>query len=170
MAGLTREQRKVKMEKIEQAKAQEIVETKRQAEKKAKRKERIPLGNARLKLTAPVKEGKKRRWINDVGGRLDMAQQGGYEFVTDSNLQIGEAGTDGNQDLGTRISRVVGTREDGQPMQAYLMEIDEDLYNEDQAAKARKLDEVDNEIRRGNIKREKNDARYIPKEGITYKP
>lgn len=142
----------------------------RQEERKAARKERIPLGNARLKLTAPAKDGKVRRWVNDKGGRIQQAQEGEYEFVADDGMQIGDPGTDGNQDLGSRVSRIVGTKEDGRPLSAYLMEIDKEIYDTDQMEKAKKLDEVDSEIRRGSFKQKPTDNRYIPKEGITYKP
>jgi len=51
-----------------------------------------------------------------------------------------------------------------------LMEIDKEIYDTDQMEKAKKLDEVDSEIRRGSFKQKPTDNRYIPKEGITYKP
>ena len=135
------------------------------------RKERIPLGTPRQKLTAPSAPGKVRRWMNDAGGRLAMAQQGGYEFVTDDGLKIGDTNIgSGNMDLGSRVSRPVGTTADGKPLNAYLMEIDEDLYNEDQATKAAQIKAVDDQIRHGNTERKPDDGRYVPENGINYKP
>lgn len=126
------------------------------------RNSRVPLGVARSKLSVPTRPGYVRRWINDKDGRLQMAQEGGYEFVEDPNLQIG-GGADidsENRDLGARISRVV-SQSTGQ--KAYLMEIKEEFYREDQKAKVRKVEEVDKRIREGKL--EKVDEAYVPDEG-----
>ncbi len=139
----------------------------------AARRERVPLGHSRMKLTAPQKAGKHRRWINDVGGRVQLAQEGGYTFVEkDPDMQIGDPGGMGDgDDTGSRVRRIVGTREKGDAQTAFLMEIDEDLYQEDQREKQRRLDEIDNQIRHGNIEGQVGkDGRYIPSEGISYRP
>jgi hypothetical protein len=77
---------------------------------------------------------------------LDDAVAAGYEFVQDpdSELRIGD-GNDASQiaGVGTVVSRVVGQHEDGRPMKAYLMEIDQELYDQDQAEKARLLASVE---------------------------
>ena len=140
--------------------------------KSAARKERVPFGVARLKLSAPVHPGYKRRWVNDTGGRTEQAEAGGYEFVTDTGLQIGETAVgSGNQDLGSRVSRIVGTMPDGKPQRAYLMEIKDEFYYEDQREKQKKLDVTDNQIRKGsyNPDGDKDTNRYIPSEGISIK-
>jgi hypothetical protein len=54
-----------------------------------------------------------------------------------------------NTDLGTGVSMVV---ERGTGRRAFLMRIDRALFEEDQAAKQQKVDEIDNAIRSGNIK------------------
>lgn len=152
-------------------KEQTRVETIAKPISKPGRKERIPLGAPRQKLTAPTAKGKVRRWVNDDGGRVPMAEQGGYDFVTDNGLKIGDTGINsGNQDLGSRISRIVGTKGDGTPLRAFLMEIDEDTYKEDQTAKAQRVKETDDQIRHGNIERKSDDGRYVPRDGINYKP
>jgi len=140
--------------------------------KKLGRKERIPFGGARQKLSVPAKEGKIRRWVNDVGGRCQLAGEGGYEFVNDDGLKIGDTDVgSGNQSLDSRVSRIVGTQADGSPLVAFLMEIDEEFYKEDQEEKQKKIDLIDAQIQRGNIQGQVGqDGRYIPKEGISYKP
>lgn len=149
----------------------ETDKTEKAEAKKAARRERVPFGGARMKLSFAEKEGKVRRWINDVGGRCQLAEEGGYNFIHDEGEKIGDTAIgSGNQDLGTRVSRVVGTNPDGSPQRAYLMEIDKDLYEEDQAEKQERLDVIDAQIRGGNYEgRVGQDGRYIPKEGITYK-
>ena len=155
---------------IEIATKEEGTKEEVKAVKKA-RKERVPFGGSRTKLSFPEAAGKVRRWINDVGGRCQLAEEGGYDFVSDEGQKIGDTAIgSGNQDLGSRVSRIVGTMPDGSPQRAYLMEIDKDLYDEDQTEKQRKLDVIDAQIRGGNVEgRVGQDGRYIPKEGITYR-
>ena len=61
-------------------------------------------------------------------------------------------------------------KEDGQPMRAYLMAIDEDLYQEDQAEKQKEVDQIDTHIHSGAIGGTKpgQDGRYV--KDINYKP
>jgi hypothetical protein len=130
------------------------------------RNERVPLGVARSKLSVPVRPGYQRRWINDAEGRIANAEAGGYQFAVDPNLQIGQQDIDNeNRDLGARISRVVD-KTTGQ--KAYLMEIKEEFYKEDQAAKVQKVEEVDRRIKKGKL--ETVEGGYIPDQGrgITY--
>jgi hypothetical protein len=127
----------------------------------AGRNSRVPLGVARAKLSVPQREGYVRRWVNDTEGRLMQAEQGGYQFATDQSLQIGAVDVDNvNRDLGARISRVVD-KSTGQ--KAYLMEIKEDFYREDQQAKAEKVAEKDRLIKTGKL--DDGDSRYIPDKG-----
>jgi hypothetical protein len=117
---------------------------------------------ARSKLSVTGRPGYVRRWINDYDGRLQNAQDGGYEFVmNDTVKQIGDADIDNeNRDLGARVSRVVD-KSTGQ--RAYLMEIKEEFYQEDQRAKIAKVEEVDRRIKKGKL--ENVDEMYIPDDG-----
>lgn len=125
------------------------------------RSTRVPLGVARAKLSVPVRPGYVRRWVNDTEGRLLQAEQGGYQYSTDQDLQIGAPDIDNeNRDLGARISRVVD-KSTGQ--KAYLMEIKEEFYQEDQAMKAAKVAEKDGLIKNGKL--DDGDSRYIPDKG-----
>ena len=138
---------------------------------KEARKERVPLGRMRRKMSIPdglIPKNKVARWINDKSGRLQAAQEGGYTFVDDPLAKVGEGSEDGRDSLDTKISRVVGTKEDGSPLKAYLMVINKSLYDADQAEKNRHLDEIDASIRRGNVEGEVGkDGRYIPSSGIS---
>lgn len=125
------------------------------------RKTRVPLGVARSKLSVPERPGYKRRWVNDTEGRLAQATQGGYEYATDQSLQIGSPDVDNeNRDLGARISRVVD-KSTGQ--KAYLMEIKEEFYEEDQAAKRRAVKAKDDLIKNGKL--DDDAERYVPDKG-----
>jgi hypothetical protein len=125
------------------------------------RSTRVPLGVARSKLSVPARPGFVRRWVNDTEGRLLQAEQGGYQYATDQALQIGSADIDNvNRDLGSRVSRVVD-KSTGQ--KAYLMEIQEDFYREDQAVKAKTVAEKDRLIKTGKL--DDDAERYIPDKG-----
>lgn len=134
-------------------------------EQETPRRRRVPLGVPRQKLNAPQRPGYVRRWVNDDPGRLDAAQEGGYEYVTGESRSEGGA-TDG---MGAKISRVVGTRDGGAPITAYLMEIKKEWYDEDQEAKQGKIDDSEAALRRGQDQHGKPgvDGRYVPQGGIS---
>lgn len=138
-------------------------------QKKADRSKRVPLGTPHRKLTADIPDGKVGRWVNDRGGRLMQAQRGGYEFVTD-DINIGEGSENANTDLGSKISQVVGTKEDGTPQTSYLMVIDKDMYDADQAEKQNQVDGIDESIKQGALQNTLGDKGYTPEGGIQYNP
>lgn len=133
-----------------------------------KRKERVPLGVPRAQLAVPQRQGYTRRWINDDGkGRLQKAQEGGYNFVDDPDLRVGE--DDGGSRTDSRVSRVVGTKKDNTPLRAYLMEIPDEYFREDQASKQAELDEVDRAIKHGRLVADGEQHRYVPEKGRAIK-
>jgi len=120
------------------------------------KRERIPFGDNRLRLDVKLRNPADRekfvyRWVNDQDGRPEMAEQGGYAFVQkDEVLGVGQTELhQGNTDLNSRVSKVVGRAEGNVPIRAYLMKIPREWYDEDQAAKADKLKAVDRAIRAG---------------------
>lgn len=132
---------------------------KRSEEIQEKRKERIPVGIKRRKLSADIQPGKVGRWVNDEPGRLQAYLDGGYEFVDDPQA------TDKSDELGTRKSRIVDSRTG---KKAYLMEIDKELYDEDQKVKQKRNDDIDERIKSGNIDNKLGGAGYNA--GIKYEP
>lgn len=85
--------------------------------KTAERKQRIPMNGKRLRLDAPKREGFYSRWINDDVGRLQEAQEAGYDFRLDPT----------NSDSSdSRTWRHVGGGK-----RAYLMDLPEEYRNED---------------------------------------
>ena len=133
------------------------------ARTQADRKERVPLDGTRQKLEAPPRPGYHRRWFNDKPGRLGDAQRAGYEFVEEETDDAPNS-----DDVGTRVSRIVGTNEAGKAEIAYLMEIRQEFFAEDQAAKQRRIDETESGIRRGEDSHGTvgQQGRYVPDEGI----
>ncbi|MBS3776400.1 MAG: hypothetical protein KGY70_14490 [Bacteroidales bacterium] len=138
--------------------------------RKQDRKKRVPLGSPHRKMTVQdVPNDKVARWINDKPGRLQSAQEGGYEFVRKNETETGEGAESSNSDLGSYISQVVGTHESGEPMRAYLMMIDKDTYKSDQKEKQKEVDKVDKAIAEGRLQNSLGQKGYIPESGISIK-
>jgi len=144
--------------------------------RKVDRKERVPFGTMKSKLTMDAatmkrfkEEGKVPRWIKDTdaGNRLRAAQQGGYEFCTADGTEY--AGTpDGSAgfEAGNLIRKVTGKGENGKPEYSYLMTIDQELYEEDKATKEAVNRKVDDAIRGGTLPG--GGTEKIPGQGETY--
>lgn len=136
---------------------------------KRESKGRVPLGTPDMKLGirdyGGQLEGFVPRWINDKGGRIHDALTGGYEPVfKDDQVLAGEVGENRNSDMGSWVSQIVGTQEDGSPMRAYLMKIKREWYEEDQQAKQKRVDAVDEAIRGGRINEKAGDGRYLDRD------
>lgn len=121
------------------------------------RAERIPLGSHRQKLVSDTRPGFIRRWINDKGARIQYAFQGGWNFVSRNKS------TANTTDQGDAVSQIVGTKEGGGSMTAYLMEISREWYDADQAAKQKRVDEAESQINRGKDEHGEvgKDGRYM---------
>jgi len=135
---------------------------------KQDRKKRVPLGTPRMKLSVEVPQGKVGRWVNDSAGRIDAATDGGYELVR-TGVHVGEDAESGNSSLDSCVSRRVGVQDDGEPLTAYLMVIDKDLYDEDQDVKQAELDKVAEAIKTGKLENNLGKHGYTPEGGISVK-
>ena len=116
---------------------------------------RIPFGVREAKLHVPEREGYRRRVFNDKWakepGRIERAKRAGYRIVEDSPLN------------GT----AVGGNKDGSPIQAMVMEIPQEWFDEDQKAKADRIDQTERLMNKGDLDQTEPAAnRYVPK-GMT---
>jgi len=135
----------------------------KRTQSKKRRPSRRPLGVPVSKLTAPERKGYVRRWINDEENRIQLALDAGYEHVLNEDLSVAAA----EGDSGSKVNQIVGTKDDGTALVAYLMEIPEDWHEEDQIRKQEIVDETERAIREGNLEgKVGQDGRYIPKTGI----
>jgi len=120
------------------------------------RQRRVPLGTHKTKQSIHgelITKGYVGRWVNDAKNRVAEALNGGYRFVeSKKNTKIGSGSGDNNTDMGSRVSMLAGTSKNGTPIKAYLMEIKEEWYEEDQATKEQKNKVVDDAIRGGGVK------------------
>ena len=135
-------------------------------EQKIQSRHRTPLGSARTKLNVAGRAGYVRRWVNDTGPRLEEAVNGGYQFAAYEEAVGFPDVVPGNTDTGSRTSKVVGVGEQGSPLRAYVMEIPQHLYEEDQVAKEESILRTEDSIKHGNIDGNAGDNRYVPAEGI----
>ena len=132
---------------------------------KDRRVKRVPFGAHRTKLQVENKiDGYVMRWFNDVDGRLQRAQDGGYVFVDRSevpSLGQGELHED-NSDLNSKVSKIV-SRGKEKPIRAYLMKIQQEWYDEDQMSKESVNQQVDEALRQGTPGGNVVDNQYVPK-------
>lgn len=135
-----------------------------------------PMTSAVLRLEVPKRAGYHRHWFRGDPNRIARAQQAGYRFVDQSEVDInnfdlgGDANADGNSDLGSRVSVVSGEGVDtsGQPGRLYLMEIPEEWYADSQRILEERNDSVAEALRGGVLGAENEsgkdrNSRYVPK-------
>ena len=106
-------------------------------------RKRVPLGTRNV-LTAPKKPGFVRRFVNDVGDRVQMFKDAAWKVSDDVN-QIGDDKIGKASLLGSMANPSVGggTR-------SILMELPEEIYNADRAASQAKITKIENEIKRNS--------------------
>ena len=107
------------------------------------KRQRVPFSGNRTKLQLSKEDlkgfkdrGSVPRWINDQDGRLQQAEAAGYTFVKPEDApSIGQYFLNkGNSDLSGKVSMIVSKNADP-PVIGFLMQIPQDYYAEDQAAK-----------------------------------
>lgn len=123
----------------------------------SRRKDRRPLGSIDGNMFVEYVDGKEflkvyvTRFINDVPGRLQRAESGGWEPVKQEEVvgggQMRKDGQPESPDSG--VWRIANRHTDGGPVWAKLMKIRKDWYDEDQRAKEERNLQVDRAIRDG---------------------
>lgn len=106
-----------------------------------KRPTRTPLHKRRM-LEAKARPGFRRRWVNEELGAIDAYKDAGWmPVVGDEDISDRRAQTEST--VGSVVRRVVNKGPNASAKTAILMEIPEDLYAEDQAAKQREVDKIE---------------------------
>lgn len=124
-----------------------------QATPKHNRRKRASVGGFQTRLDAPQKKGMVMRWVNDEPGRVPKMHDLGYDFAERETR---------SDDLGTRISRHVGTHPNGEPKVAYLMETPEKEYQIGVEEKEQRLKPFEEAIARGEDTTGKVQDAYVP--------
>ncbi len=113
-------------------------------------RKRVKLGTRNI-LSAPKKPGFVRRFVNDIGDRIQMFKEAGWNTVADVN-QVGDPKLGQASSIGSGANPHVGG---GQ--RAVLMELPEEIYSADRAESQAKITKVENEMKR-NSKAEGKDG------------
>jgi hypothetical protein len=137
---------------------------------------RIPMSVPVAKLAVPEIPGYRLYWFRGEPGRIRRAEQAGYEFVERGEVELTShdlagGSEDGNNDLGTRVTRSAGdlVGEDGQPTSLVLMKIREEWAQADEQLKEDRNEAIAAALRGGLMGSEKDrpddrDARYVGRE------
>lgn len=114
--------------------------------------------NGRNILTVSGKEpGYVYRIVNDVGDRVEMFKQAGYELVESEAVQVGERRVNAASALGSKAQVSV----DSTGTKAFVMRIPKEWYDEDQRAKQSDVDELERTIKRDALsKNELRDGKF----------
>ena len=130
-----------------------------------RRRKRQSHGMARYRLSVPQEvPGHYIRWCNDDGREVEWRLQSDYEFVAPAEVGL----TDVTE---SRVKRLVGVKENGDPLFAYLMKIRSEWRAEDEREEAEMQARIEQQIKGGVIANPGEDVstRYIPKGGISLK-
>jgi len=141
----------------------------RLAQKKAKRKKNPHLGQFKIKLQTEPKKGFQLAWVTDKGSTVQDYLNRGYDFCAkDGGFLTHDDVGGGDTCVDSRISQNVNS-DPTLGTTAYLMQIEDELYQEDQEELEQRTLEREEGLRAGS---DANGAvgkngRYVPKEGIT---
>lgn len=108
------------------------------------RVKRTPIGGKRnvLSMKGGDTENFHYRIVNDIGDRVAMFQQQGYEIVADDSITIGDRRIANPMKEGSPIKVSVGNG-----AQAYLMRQKKEFFTEDQQEKQKHVDLTEGAIK-----------------------
>ncbi len=112
--------------------------------KRTSRPVRKPMGD-RTQLQIPdsyIEDGYVNRIVNDEPGRLDAFKEAGWDFIYRRDAKDHDG-------LGSVLSYFSGVTQTNKTGRSYAMRITNEWYSEDQLAKAKVNDLVDDSIRSG---------------------
>lgn len=127
--------------------------------KPAGERRRVPMSVPVQRLAVPEIPGYHLHWFLGTPDRIQRAEQGGYEFVSDEEIAVnnrdlgGDTASSGNTDLGGRVSVVSGDEvgKDGQPTRLVLMKIRQEWWEEDQKRLEDQNERIAQAIRGGQV-------------------
>lgn len=120
---------------------------------------RTPFGHGKLRLGVTKLPGYHMHWIADYPGRLEEAEDNGYEYVTKAEVKLSRSSDSASE----RISRITGAHETGRPLTLWLMKIKDEWYRENQEFYLERVRKVERQIKSGHIDGRMNPETYIPR-------
>lgn len=106
-----------------------------------KKRTRVPIADQRDQLTVRGLDTENYvfRWVSDIGDRIPKFLLAGWGFVrSEDKVVVGDQDINWSKPQFSLVSRGVGGGTQG-----YLMAIPKEFFNEDQAKKAKQIDEVE---------------------------
>lgn len=146
--------------------------TRAQSEKRQRRRREDFTDSHNLKLHVPESAKDQEytyRWINDTanGRILDKTKFDDWDIVEVDQMN-GHADAQKNVGGGQQMSRIVGTQRDSnEPLKGYLCRKPKDWYEADKLKEQQPLDEIDEQLKRGQVPgvklhRDDVDKIYLP--------
>ena len=124
------------------------------AKQQTTRPRRTSINGQRNVLTVQGKDpAYEYRIVNDTEDRITTLQEMGYEIVTDKNVSVGDKRIANPTQEGSPVKVSVG-----QGTQAYVMRQKQEFFDEDQASKNARNDELES-----GMKREAKEAGFYGK-------
>lgn len=101
------------------------------------RVKRTPINGRNILNVTGKEPGYEYRFVNDVGDRVAIFQERGWEIVDSADVKVGDRRIESPGPLGSKAQIAV----DKQGSKAFLMRIKKEWYDEDQSEKARSIAE-----------------------------
>lgn len=117
------------------------------AAKPATRTKRTPINGRNILSVTNKESGYTYRFVNDVGDRIEIFKERGWELVDAKDVRIGDRRVEAAGALGSKAQASV----DKQGTKAFLMRIKNDWYEEDQADKARSIAEQEKSMKQSAL-------------------
>ena len=102
------------------------------------RVQRTPVGTRNVLTVAGKEPGYEYRIINDSGDRVQEFLDAGYELVKENSVKVGDKRVNKSSSEGS-VSQISV----GQGQKAFVVRIKKEWYDEDQALKQQKLNELE---------------------------
>ena len=122
-----------------------------------KRPDRVPLHKQQL-FVAEERKGYKRRYVNDLPGRIDAFKQAGWTIVEDvtNSIKTHEGLAQVESTVGSQVRRVTNRDPNAPSRYSVLMEIPTEWYEADKKEQQKLIDEKEATFDQGGIHRKAN--------------
>lgn len=102
------------------------------------RTQRVPVGTRKILTVTGKEAGYEYRIVNDSGDRVQEFLDAGYELVENGSVRVGDKRVNTATSEGTNAQISVG-----QGQKAFVVRIKKEWYDEDQAVKQAKVNELE---------------------------
>jgi hypothetical protein len=123
---------------------------------------RTMFGTGKLTLAVTKIPGYHLHWIADYPGRLEDAEENGYEYVLRSEVKRARRRGNDTDSAGEYMTCISGSHDSGKPLTMHLMKIKQEWYEENCAFYQSRARKVDEQIKSGKIDGVRRPETYIP--------